>query len=88
MLILIIMIPIIIFTLICIWALCKSSSIQSRYEEQKDSNDIYPFPQCKICRYRYYNITQEPCLGCDNASEFDKSSLEGQEDCTEEGSGD
>ena len=34
---------------------------------------------CKDCRYRDRNITQDPCMMCEDCSEYVKSALEGQE---------
>jgi len=35
---------------------------------------------CKHCRYRDRNITQDPCIVCEDGSEYVKSELAEQED--------
>jgi len=39
---------------------------------------------CKHCRYRDRNITQDPCIVCEDGSEYVKSALDGQEDFNDE----
>ncbi len=38
-----------------------------------------PLRSCKTCRYYNRNCTQKPCIYCDGTSEWEKTTLEGQE---------
>lgn len=52
---------------------------QAKYIQPIPSN---PYPQCATCRYLPLNITQGPCMTCENGSEYVRSRLskaEGQE---------